>query len=405
MELLPPGYTNELSPNNKFIKEKDIMDVWFDSGSSWNGVLVERGLPYPSDMYLEGSDQYRGWFNSSMITSVAVNGVSPYKACFSHGFTLDGKGHKMSKSVGNVIDPNKLIKQYGADILRLWASSIDYMDDARISDDIMKQAAENYRKIRNTFRFLLGNLSNGSMEDRFNPENKANELEVVDKYIINELHNLNNEVTDLYAKFDFNGSLVLLNNFINNDLSAFYLDITKDILYCDAKSSKRRLQVQTVLYEITDTLMRLLAPILVHTMDEVYDKFEKCEESVHLLEFNPKTDVNASLSDEYQTLMNVKKVVLKAVEEARNSDLIKSSQEVELNLTLEGKYLELIKKLVGYELERFFIVSKVNINEGSLNALIKKHTGLKCERCWNYFEELKDNMCERCYIVYSEFEA
>ena len=228
-DLLPEGFTHQSSPNGIFTKETDIMDVWFDSGSSHQAVLLERDdLQRPADLYLEGSDQYRGWFNSSLSTAVAVTGKAPYKGVLSHGFALDGEGRKMSKSVGNVVIPAKVMNQYGADILRLWVASVDYQADVRVSDAILKQVAEVYRKIRNTFRFLLGNLSD------FNPEKDViaySDLREVDQFMLVKLNELVKQVRSNYENYEFANIYHAINNFCTFDLSSFYLDFAKDFLY------------------------------------------------------------------------------------------------------------------------------------------------------------------------------
>ena len=229
-DLLPEGYTNPASPNGNFTKEEDIMDVWFDSGSTWNGVLIEQGLPYPSDMYLEGSDQYRGWFNSSLICGVAVTGKAPYKELVSHGFTLDGNGNKMSKSLGNVIVPADMVRLHGSDILRLWVASTDYTEDVRISDDLIKQVKESYRKIRNTYKFMLGNLKDF---DYTKDSVKYENMPYYDKYMMNELNKFTKNVLEEYNNYNFQNVYKLVNNFVSFTLSNFYLDFTKDILYIE----------------------------------------------------------------------------------------------------------------------------------------------------------------------------
>lgn len=257
------------------------MDVWFDSGSSHTGVLVERGLGYPADLYFEGSDQYRGWFNSSLIIGTAVHGKAPYKTVLSHGFTLDGKGLKMSKSGGNAVDPIKTINKWGADILRLWATTVDFQSDVRISDDILKKVSESYRKVRNTMRFLLGNLNDFKDTDVL----PVNELEPVDQYMLAKL----NDLMDAYHKsmdsYNFSEANKEILNYFTNTLSAFYMDFTKDILYIEKADSTRRRQVQTVLYHHAKTMMKLISPILVFTAEELHDHFHcdaKQEESVFL---------------------------------------------------------------------------------------------------------------------------
>src|SRR5699024_2220892 len=251
-DLLPEGFTSEHSPNGEFTKETDIMDVWFDSGSSHEAVLTQREeLHRPADIYLEGSDQYRGWFNSSLSTAVATTGKAPYKGVISHGFALDGDGRKMSKSLGNVIEPMKIQKQFGADILRLWVASVDYQADVRIYQEILKQVAENYRKVRNTFRFLLGNLSD------FDPKTDAvseEKLEEIDLYMLHRLQNLIKNVRTSFDGYDFADGFNEIVNYVTIDLSAFYLDFAKDILYIEAADNHRRRSIQTVYYETVSAL-------------------------------------------------------------------------------------------------------------------------------------------------------
>lgn len=271
-DLLPEGFTHPGSPNGEFRKETDIMDVWFDSGSSHQAVLEERDdLQRPADLYLEGSDQYRGWFNSSLSTAVAVTGKAPYKGVLSHGFVLDGEGSKMSKSIGNIVVPKKIMDQLGGDILRLWVSSVDYQSDVRISDDILKQVAEVYRKIRNTFRFLLGNL------DDFKPSENTvavAELREVDRYMLVKLNDLITKVKEAYETYDFAAVYHAIHNFCTIDLSSFYLDFAKDILYIEGANHEDRRAIQTVLYDVLVALTKLVTPILPHTADEVYYTFQ-----------------------------------------------------------------------------------------------------------------------------------
>ncbi|EPW07215.1 isoleucyl-tRNA synthetase, partial [Streptococcus agalactiae FSL S3-442] len=267
-DLLPAGYTHPGSPNGLFEKETDIMDVWFDSGSSWNGVMNAReNLSYPADLYLEGSDQYRGWFNSSLITSVAVNGHAPYKAVLSQGFVLDGKGEKMSKSLGNTILPSDVEKQFGAEILRLWVTSVDSSNDVRISMDILKQTSETYRKIRNTLRFLIANTSD------FNPKQDAvayENLGAVDRYMTIKFNQVVDTINKAYAAYDFMAIYKAVVNFVTVDLSAFYLDFAKDVVYIEAANSPERRRMQTVFYDILVKLTKLLTPILPHTAEEIW---------------------------------------------------------------------------------------------------------------------------------------
>lgn len=396
-DLLPEGYTNPASPNGNFTKEEDIMDVWFDSGSTWNGVLIEQGLPYPSDMYLEGSDQYRGWFNSSLICGVAVTGKAPYKELVSHGFTLDGNGNKMSKSLGNVIVPADMVRLHGSDILRLWVASTDYTEDVRISDDLIKQVKESYRKIRNTYKFMLGNLKDF---DYTKDSVKYEDMPYYDKYMMNELNKFTKNVLEEYNNYNFQNVYKLVNNFVSFTLSNFYLDFTKDILYIEKADSLVRRSVQTVLYNILNNEVKLLAPILPYTSEEVYSLLPHTEESVHLTDM-PEV-VTYSDSTEVEDLFNLffelKDKVNKKLEEARNEKLIGSALEAVVKINLDPKYNEVKEKLGSY-LHQLFIVSKVEYTTDGEEVVVEKSTGEKCNRCWNYVDHLHDDICDRCYNI------
>lgn len=396
-DLLPEGYTNPASPNGNFTKEEDIMDVWFDSGSTWNGVLIEQGLPYPSDMYLEGSDQYRGWFNSSLICGVAVTGKAPYKELVSHGFTLDGNGNKMSKSLGNVIVPADMVRLHGSDILRLWVASTDYTEDVRISDDLIKQVKESYRKIRNTYKFMLGNLKDFNYTK---DSVKYEDMPYYDKYMMNELNKFTKNVLEEYNNYNFQNVYKLVNNFVSFTLSNFYLDFTKDILYIEKADSLVRRSVQTVLYNILNNEVKLLAPILPYTSEEVYSLLPHTEESVHLTDM-PEV-VTYSDSTEVEELFNLffelKDKVNKKLEEARNEKLIGSALEAVVKIKLDPKYNEVKEKLGSY-LHQLFIVSKVEYTTDGEEVVVEKSTGEKCNRCWNYVDHLNGDICDRCHNI------
>ncbi len=406
-DLLPEGYSNPASPNGKFTKEQDIMDVWFDSGTTHTGVLCARGLNYPADVYLEGSDQYRGWFNSSLICGVAMHGQSPYKECISHGFTLDAKGNKMSKSLGNGIDPLEEIKKRGADVLRLWVSSTDYTEDVRIGDEILKQVQESYRKIRNTYKFMLGNLNN------FDPSKDAVKYEDMlpyDKYMMNELSNYVKEIKSYYEKYEYQNVYKTTNNFITFKLSNFYLDFTKDILYIEKEDSLVRRSVQTVLYNILKDLVVLLAPILPYTSEEVY-RFIPGEklESVHLNDM-PEAPTYEFDSKLWELFFDVKDDVFKALEEARNEKVIGSSLEAEVKLNLGEKYKPVQEQLEKY-LHQLLIVSKVEFTNdetlpkaSTIKVEVLKSNGHKCNRCWNYVDELDGDICHRCSEILKEIK-
>lgn len=392
-DLLPPGFTSPHSPNGKFTKETDIMDVWFDSGSSHQAVLVEREeLQRPADLYLEGSDQYRGWFNSSLSTSVAVTGKAPYKGVLSHGFALDGEGRKMSKSLGNVVVPNKVMEQLGADILRLWVASVDYQADVRVSDAILKQVAEVYRKIRNTFRFLLGNLHD------FDPavhKVPVSELREVDVYILAKLNKVIEKVLDSYENYDFASIYHAVNNFCTIELSSFYLDVAKDILYIEAADSKNRRSIQTVLYEALLALTKLVTPILPHTAEEVWAYIPGVTEvSVQLVDMPKVTEIDnaAAIEEKWDTFMKVRDDVLKALENARNEKVIGKSLTASITLYPNEKYKELLENIE--DLAKLFIVSHLEIAGSqeqapeeaerfdTLSIVVKQAEGETCERCW-----------------------
>lgn len=401
-ELLPEGYTNEHSPNGIFRKEVDTMDVWFDSGSSHTGAMKERGLGYPADLYFEGSDQYRGWFNSSLIIGTAVYGEAPYKQVLSHGFVMDEKGVKMSKSQWNSVAPSEITKKYGADILRLWATSVDYQADCSMGQNILKQVAENYRKVRNTFRFLMANLDN----DTFTKENlvPVNELSKLNQYILVKLNEVIRASIKAYNEYRFADVVSMLTNFMTNELSAYYLDYTKDILYIENIDDPERRQVQTVLYECLDALTRLWAPILVHTCEEINDFMHFDEESIHLAAFKEiELDIDErSLLDKMQRILLIRKDVLKALEIARNAGEIKKSLEAHLVMSMDEEDQKIFDELIQNPAQ-WLIVSKVDFVKADLPSYencqieVKKAEGHVCPRCWNYTtSEHEDGLCDRC---------
>lgn len=406
-DLLPEGYTNEHSPNGIFKKEKDIMDVWFDSGSSHTGVMVERGFNYPVDLYFEGSDQYRGWFNSSLIIGVAAHGKAPYKTVLSHGFVLDGKGNKMSKSLGNTVDPIKLVNQYGADIVRLWATSVAYQQDVRISNEIMKQVAEGYRKIRNTMRFVLGNLNDFKASDLV----EIKDLPGVDQYMLAKLNELMKAYDEAYANYDFATANQEILNYFTNTLSSFYMDFTKDILYIEDVNSPRRRQVQTVLYHHAKTMMKLLSTVLVFTAEELHDHFHCDENKAESIFLEPKYELFDIENEEevlayFSKFMEVRKDVLKSMEGLRNEKLIKSNMETKVTLSLKDEYKDIAN--LKDDLKQLFIVAKVElVDDTTLEEYetsyikVEKFNGVQCPRCWNYFDEdeMNGELCSRCASV------
>ena len=418
-DLLPEGFTHEGSPNGIFTKETDIMDVWFDSGSSHQAVLEEREeLQRPADLYLEGSDQYRGWFNSSLSTGVAVTGKAPYKGVLSHGFALDGEGRKMSKSIGSVVLPSKVMNQLGADILRLWVASVDYQSDVRVSDPILKQVSEVYRKIRNTFRFLLGNL------DGFNPETDkvaVEDLREVDQYMLVKLNKLITQSKQCYENYEFATIYNLVNNFCTQDLSSFYLDYAKDILYCEAPNGKDRLAIQTVLYESLISLTKLVSPILSHTADEVWTFIPGVtEESVQLTLMPEEISVDnaEAIEEKWTAFMHVRDNVLKALEEARNQKVIGKSLNAKVTVYVDAETRNLLDS-IEESFEQLFIVSEFDIAGDVASApseavkledmaiLVTKAEGETCERCWNVSQDVGQveehpTLCPRCATVVKE---
>ncbi|HAM82172.1 isoleucine--tRNA ligase [Ornithinibacillus bavariensis] len=411
-DLLPEGFTSEHSPNGIFTKETDIMDVWFDSGSSHAGVLLRReDHRRPADVYIEGSDQYRGWFNSSLSTAVAVTGKAPYKTIISHGFTLDGNGRKMSKSLGNVIVPSKVLKQLGADILRLWVASVDYQADVRISDDILKQTSEAYRKIRNTFRFMLANLAD------FNPNTDRvpeAQMEEVDRFMLHRLQELVKEVRESYERYEFSPVFHRIHNFCADDLSSFYLDFAKDILYIEAADNHRRRSIQTGYYEILTTLVQLLTPIIPHTADEVWEYIPGVQsESPQLTDIPEQRVIEGfkGLEDKWNHFMAIRDDVLKALEEARNEKVIGKSLEAKITLIPKDNNTSEVLASIEH-LHQFLIVSEADVVEHNENAtaykfvdvLVEKHPAEKCERCWVASDTVGQNekhptLCSRCADV------
>ncbi|MCM3160418.1 isoleucine--tRNA ligase [Metabacillus litoralis] len=418
-DLLPDGFTHEGSPNGKFTKENDIMDVWFDSGSSHQAVLLEReDLQRPADLYLEGSDQYRGWFNSSLSTAVAVTGKAPYKGVLSHGFALDGEGRKMSKSLGNTVVPAKVMNQLGGDILRLWVASVDYQADVRVSDAILKQVAEVYRKIRNTFRFLLGNLSD------FNPATDSVSLENlrdVDRYMLVKLNKLTKRVKEAYEQYEFAAIYHAVHNFCTIELSSFYLDFAKDVLYIESSENQERRAIQTVLHETLLSLVKLVTPILPHTADEVWGHIDSVtEESVQLVDMPEVKEYEQSdeLEKKWDAFMTLRDDVLKALEVARNEKVIGKSLTASIALYPNSESRALLNS-VDEDLKQLFIVSGFTIagdfDDAPENAqvfdtvkiVITPAEGETCDRCWIVTPEVGQveehpTLCQRCASIVKE---
>ena len=403
-ELVPAGFTCPKCGKNHFSKENDIMDVWFDSGSTWSAVANERdNLQYPADVYLEGGDQYRGWFQSSMLTSIACNGIAPYKQIITHGWTVDGEGKAMHKSLGNAMPPDEIIKDYGADMLRLWVSSADYTQDMRISKEIMKQLSQAYLKIRNTARYMLGNL-NG-----FDPDKAVavQDMEALDRWAVAAFNDLAKNVRAGYDAYEFHTVYRAIYNFCVVEMSNFYLDIIKDRLYCGDDAG--RASAQSALFLILDGMTRMLAPILAFTSQEIWTAMpHRASDDAECVLFNdiPDYDPALALSEDETTrwnkLLEVRDVVLKALEEAREQG-IKKNQDAEIVLTLAEE--------LGFsetELATLFIVSRVTVEQGGETAVsVKLSEAPKCPRCWNHDGHIGTaghhaELCDRCAAVLGE---
>jgi isoleucyl-tRNA synthetase len=423
-ELLPEGTVCGQCGGKDFRQEFDILDVWFDSGSSHLATLGTRpDLPWPSDLYIEGGDQYRGWFQSSLLIAVALRGESPYRAAITHGWTLDEQGRTMSKSKGIGIDPNDLVKARGAEIARLLVSSVSYVEDIRIFDELLDRLGEAYRKIRNTCRFMLGNLSNqqDAKKPRFDPNVDRvprEDMIEIDRWALARKDLLVQKCLKCYQEYQFHQVYSALYNFCTVDMSSFYLDILKDRLYTHATHSLSRRSAQTAIWEILDAFTSLIAPILCFTSEEVYDSMYEgvnpCDkaESVHLLLF-PKQEeshMDESRLAEWEKIREVRESALKALEEARQRGMIGNSLESKVRLRASGGTAELLQRHAA-DLRYIFIVSQVELEQAEagrdLQIEISKADGQKCERCWNYSVEIgKDKelptLCERCVPAVKE---
>ncbi|OGP65407.1 MAG: isoleucine--tRNA ligase, partial [Deltaproteobacteria bacterium RBG_16_42_7] len=414
-DLLPPDYKCPRCNSSEFIKEMDILDVWFDSGISHAAVMEsDKRLFWPADLYLEGSDQHRGWFQSSLLASVGTRGKAPYRAVLTHGFVVDGQGKKMSKSVGNVIAPQEVINKSGAEILRLWCASADYREDMRISKEILDRLVEAYRKIRNTCRFLLGNTYDF---DITNIKDKADLLEI-DALAMSMLQSLIDKVTKAYENFEFHEVFHLIYNFCVTDMSAFYLDVLKDRLYTFKADSNERRAAQYVLYEILVSLTKMMAPILSFTAEEIWQYIPgKKEESVFLTDFpTVKLEfVDKELEIKWAKLLNIRDEVHKALEIKRQQKFIGNSLEAKVSLyVVDDAGYNLLDKYKTF-LPTLFIVSSIEVQKDltspdesyrsttikSLSILVEKADGKKCVRCWNWSKSVGKqksfaDLCERC---------
>jgi isoleucyl-tRNA synthetase len=412
-DLLPPGFRCAKCGGAEFEKERDILDVWFDSGSSHAAVLTRPDLPWPADVYLEGSDQHRGYFHSSLLIGVGTRGAAPYKQVVTHGFTMDPEGRKMSKSLGNVVDPQKIVDSLGAEILRLWVAMVDYREDMRISEEMLKRPAEAYRKVRNTARYLLSNLYD------FDPERHAlseGELEELDRYALARHRQVVGRMLDAYQAFEFHVVYHQLVQYCASDLSAFYLDVLKDRLYCDAPDGRRRRSSQTVLHRIVEDLTRLMAPVLPMTADEIWRLVPGARsDSVHMDVFPARAAADEARLARWEKLLEVRLAVTKALEAMRAEKTIAASLEAKVEVRAKPELASLLR---AYEdaaapfpgrLANLFIVSKVTLVEAEdgetpFAVLAARADGQKCERCWTYSQNVgklpvHPGVCERCAAV------
>jgi isoleucyl-tRNA synthetase len=408
-DLMPPDYTCKGCGAQEWTKESDILDVWFESGTSSIAVLENReDLQWPADVYIEGGDQFRGWFNSSLMIGVAAHDRAPYKTVITHGWTLDAQGRAMHKSAGNAIEPENVIKQSGAETIRLWCASSNYFDDMRGSDEILQRVTDGYRKLRNTARFALGNLYG------FEPERDSvpdAELEEIDRWALAELDRVTRKVLAAYEAYEFHNVYQALFNFATVTLSARYFDIIKDRLYTFAPRNKARRSAQTVLLRIGDALARMVAPILVFTADEIWENLpNRAEPSIHLVQFpTASEETQEALLSEWERLFAVRDDVLRKLEEARVAKLIGSSLEAKVTLETSGSTLELLQRHQN-DLRYLFIVSQVELREGNeVSINVSVADGEKCERCWNYSTHVGESetyptVCERCVAALKEIE-
>ena len=405
-DLVPEGAKCPKCGCTEFKKETDIMDVWFDSGSTHQSVLVERGLDYPADLYLEGNDQYRGWFQSSLLTSVAVNGIAPYKEVLCCGFVVDGQGRKMSKSLGNGVSPIDVSNKFGADILRLWALSSDYSMDVNLSDDILKGISDVYRKIRNTARYILGNTYD------YDPENPVayEDLQEIDKWALTRLNKLIKDCTKDYDTYSFGNCYHDVNQFCVVDMSSFYLDIIKDRLYTEKADSVARRAAQTTMYYILDALVKILTPMISFTAEEIWSAMKHTEkenvESPMLADYPVSNDEwdNKEIAEKWEKIIKVKNIVAKDLELARAEKTIGNSLDAKVTIYAEGEEYKFLK---GNEelIKLVLIVSGLEIQENNrkqeekLGVKVEHATGEKCERCWMYNDHIEDGLCPRCKEV------
>lgn len=418
-ELLPPGFQTDLSQTQQFTKETDIMDVWFDSGTSHEAVLKHfPDLHFPADLYLEGSDQHRGWFQSSLLTSVAAHDTSPYKTVLTHGFVLDGQGRKMSKSLGNVVEPQKVIEQYGADVLRLWVASVDYSSDVKVSYDILKQLAEVYKKIRNTLRFLISNLNDFAPSDAL----PYAELSELDKYTLHKLQGVIQQVNHSFEQYAFNRFYQIIQNFCVIDLSNLYFAIVKDILYIEPVASPLRRSVQTVLWEVLQSLQGMVTPVLSHLAEDVLENLPEAlrqtQPSSALLGHYPKAPSQwqqPQLAAQWEPIMALRDLLNQALEQARTQKLIGRSHEARLEvfhpeiamrkyLTDHQALLRQVLMVASLQIVSSPPEGQINQAHGDWALAVHVAEGEKCSRCWNTDPDVglssaHPSLCQRCESI------
>jgi isoleucyl-tRNA synthetase len=383
----------------EFKKETDILDVWFESGAShWAVLWGEKELSWPADLYLEGSDQHRGWFQTSLLTAVGAKGKAPYKAVLTHGFTVDEKGKKMSKSLGNVVDPQVVVKEFGADVLRLWVASADFRNDMSASKDILKHVAEAFTKIRNTCRFLMSNLND------FDAKNdQVKDLEEIDKWALLKAQRLIERVRKAYDEFELHLVFHLIHGFCVNELSAFYFDVIKDRLYCESKAGKLRRSSQTAMNEILHTMVKLFGPILSFTAEDIWKHMNKGTDRSIFEENMPSVDpkyIDKALEAKWDKLLEIRSEIYKVIESARAEKMISHPLEARVDVTIDGDDHKLLKDMEK-QLPSILIVSEFFVKKGERNIVVKKAEGKKCERCWMYLKSVGGNskhptLCERC---------
>ncbi len=417
-EILPLGFTCPHcgSGVDKLRKETDVLDVWFDSGSTNRAVLENTAhwpdLEWPADLYLEGGDQHRGWFNSSLMIGVGTKGRAPYRSVVTNGWTLDENGEAFSKSKGNGVNPLEVIKNSGADVVRWWVASQSFMEDTRCGENLLKQVGEMYRRVRNTFRFLLNNLYD------FNPATdtvEVGDMEELDRWMLAQLGGLVQNATAAYEEYEFQRVYQMVLNFCATELSSFYLDVIKDRLYASGANWRERRSAQTVMHTVAETLARLLAPILVHTTEEVWDylKTPGKAESVHLADFPTASNVDTDLLTRWEPILALREAVMKGLEVARQSGKIGKVLEAQVAITLSPERYALLRT---YEemMKTLFIVSDVSISEGQQNQqdsiVIDTAVGQKCARCWLDKRDVGGNpaypdLCERCSRAVAERDS